>query len=329
MRKIVVDTFGADASDKVIIKGCLDALDKYTEFGAVIIGNKGSFVEQTKSTAPDIIKRIEFIESRDAISNDDPPTCIFNGRNDSSMAMMLDRLKSDDECFAGLSSGNTGALFVGSMCRLGLKKGVKAPVLSAAIPTIGDKWVCLLDCGASLSCSKNDLLKFALLGCEFARLAFGVKNPRVGLLSVGTEKGKGTLLVNEAYELLENSELNFIGNIESFDILSDKAEVIVTDGFSGNILLKNIEATGKAAMQAVKRLKTQHKEDKDNADALYDEILNRLSEKFDLNSRGGATFLGTVKPLIKMHGCANAYTVTACIDQLVRVETQSRLNDEN
>ena len=227
MRKIVVDTFGADASDKVIIKGCLEALDKYKEFGAVIIGKKESFDLLAKSADKDIIKRIEFVESHHAISNDDPPTCIFNGRSDSSMAMMLDRLKSDNECFAGLSAGNTGALFVGSMCRLGLKKGVKAPVLSAAIPTIGDKWVCLLDCGASLSCSKNDLLKFAVLGSEFARLAFGVKNPRVGLLSVGAEKGKDSIIngiqkIQDYMIIIHPRCVNFLTEISCYSWDKDK-----------------------------------------------------------------------------------------------------------
>ncbi len=322
MRKIVIDSYGADLGDEIIVKGAFEALKAYDEFGIIVAGNRKTF-EKCLAESQIAENRAELIETDDAIKNDEPPTCIFNDRNDSSMALALDRLKSDEDCFACLSPGNTGALFVGSICRLGMAEGVKSPVLSSALPTPSGGWVCLLDCGARISCKASELLKFGELGAEFARLAFGAKNPRVGLLSVGREKEKGNELTKETYALLSKSKLNFLGNVEAYDLLNDYVDVVVTDGFSGNLLLKNVEATGKAAMQIVSNLQAELGEE---SNPIFDKIQNALSMNFELNMRGGATFLGTVKPIIKMHGCSTEETVKSCIDQLVRVERASAEN---
>ncbi len=322
MRKIVIDSYGADKGDEIIVRGAFEALKSYDEFGAVIAGNRRIF-EKCLAESGIEHSRVELMETDDAIKNNDPPICIFNDRNNSSMALSLDRLKKDDDCFACLSPGNTGALFVGSICRLGMVDGLKSPVLSSALPTPSGGWVCLLDCGARMSCKALDFVKFGELGSEFARLAFGVKTPRIGLLSVGREKEKGNDLTKEAYDLLAKSDLNFAGNIEGYDLLTDYVDVVVADGFSGNLLLKNVEATGKAAMQIVSDLRSELGEENN---PIFDRIQNALSMKFDLNMRGGATFLGTVKPIIKMHGCSTEETVKACIDQLIRVE---RASDKN
>ncbi len=320
MRKIVIDTFGADIGDKAIVKGAFKALEKHSEFGAVIVGNQQTFNACLQSNS-DISSRVEFVESNDAISNSDPPICIFNARNGSSMAMSFDRLKADNDCVAMLSAGNTGALFVGCICRLGMNGKVKSPVLSSAIPTPNGGWVCLLDCGSRMSCKPLDFVSFAELGTEFARPAFGVKNPKVGLLTVGAEFEKGSDLTKEAYSLLEKSDVNFFGNIEGYDILSGRVDVVVTDGFTGNVLLKSIEGTGQSAMKIISRLQTELGEENN---PIFEKIQNALSVKFDLNMRGGATFLGTKKPVIKMHGCATESSVVSCIDQLVRVENAGK-----
>ncbi len=316
IKKIVVDTYGADQGEEIIVRGLLKALEDYSELGAVIVGSRQCF-EKCLSSGNIDSTRIEFIEAEDFITNEDAPTCVFGGREKSSMVLALKTLKERKDCFAALSAGNTGALFVGAMCRLGLKKGVKAPVLSAAIPTPHGKWVCLLDCGASLNCTPSDLEKFALLGSEFARLAFGVKKPRVGLLSNGKEEKKGTELTKNAYSVLKAADINFIGNVESYDLLSEEVEVVVTDGFSGNVLLKAVETVGAAAIKIVENASRELGIEKSPE---IQKIIDALSKKFDLNIYGGATFLGTVKPLIKMHGCSTEVTVKSCIEQLVRVE---------
>ncbi len=320
MRKIVIDTFGADIGDRAIVEGAFSALEKYPEFGAVIIGTRTVFEDCFNKSSVES-SRVEFVESNDAISNDDPPMCIYNARNESSMAIAFDRLKDDDECVAMLSAGNTGAMFVGCICRLGMNGRVRTPVLSSAIPTPDGGWICLLDCGARMSCKPRDFVSFADLGSEFARYAFGVKNPRVGLLSVGEEVEKGNDLTKEGFELLKNSEFNFIGNIEGYDLLTGKVDVVVTDGFTGNALLKSIEGTGQAAMKIISSLQADFGEENNH---IFDAIQLALSKKFDLNMRGGATFLGTKKPVIKMHGCATSDTVVSSIDQLVRVENAQK-----
>ncbi len=320
--KIVVDTYGADLGEDIIIKGVLDALEEYPQFGAVIVGSHEAF-ERNSELISEKASRIELIEAEDFITNQDAPTCVFGGRDNSSMVLALKALKEREDCFALLSPGNTGALFVGSMCRLGLKKGVKAPVLSAAIPTPGNKWVCLLDCGASLSCTPADFEKFALLGSDFARLAFGTPNPRVGLLSNGKEETKGTELTKATYAVLKNADLNFIGNVESYDLLSDEVEVVVTDGFTGNIILKSVEAVGAAARKVVENVSREL--GVENSPEIQ-KIMETMSHKFDLNIYGGGTFLGTVKPIVKMHGCSTEVTVRSCIEQLIRVENASNNN---
>ncbi|MDD6251395.1 MAG: hypothetical protein PUA85_01945 [Oscillospiraceae bacterium] len=323
-RKIVVDTYGADLGEEIIVRGVLTALEEYPRLGAVIVGSREVF---NKAIGESNIEkdRIEFIEAEDFILSTDAPTCVFGGRDKSSMVLALNTLKQREDCFAALSPGNTGALFVGSMCRLGLRKGVKAPVLSAAIPTPHDKWVCLLDCGASLSCTPADLEKFAFLGAEFAELAFGIPNPRVGLLSNGREENKGSELTKAAYTLLKKADINFIGNIESYDLLSEEVEVVVADGFTGNIMLKSVEAVGSAAIKVVERVGREL--GIENSPEI-EKIIDAMSHKFDLNIYGGATFLGTVKPLVKMHGCSTEATVKSCIEQLIRVENAVNQNSQ-
>ena len=169
------------------------------------------------------------------------------------MAMALNGIKNDEEALGLLSAGNTGALMVGSIARIGLKQGLSAPVLCSLIPGPDDTWTALLDCGAHLTPSASDLVLFAKLGSEFYSSRFNNPSPRVGLLSVGSEKSKGNALTLEAHRLLSYSDLNFIGNVEGCDVQNGTCEVITTDGFSGNVLCKAVEGT---ALELLKKIKT-------------------------------------------------------------------------
>ncbi len=314
MKKIVIDTYGADAGTLPIIQGAQAVLDAHPEIGVVLVGDRTD-IEQ-KCNISLYGDRLEILHADDFITNDDPSSCVFNGRDTSSMVLALKRLKADRDCVGLLSPGSTGALVVGSIFRLGLIKGLKTPALSSSLPRVDGKMVCLVDCGANINCNEKDLLTFALLGSAYARIMYEQDMPRVGLMSVGTERTKGNELTLKAYPLLEESKLNFVGNLEGSDLIMGKADVVVSDGFSGNILLKSHEAAGQVAMHIVKGMIKAHPD----SYAGLQEAYEQLAYLYDLNVRGGATFLGTIKPVIKMHGVAVASTVCACSDQLLMLD---------
>lgn len=312
MKKVIIDIYGGDKGPEAIIKGALSALERYPELGVVFVGNRQLIEEFAKDG-----DRIEIIETDDFISNDENPQVIFSGREQSSMALSFSRLKKDEDCIGMLSSGSTGALLIGSIRHLGLIKGLRTPALSSDLPLYNGELVCLIDCGANISCTPHDLVRFAIMGNAFKESVNPVKVPRVALLSVGREEGKGNDLIKEAHSLIKELPINFIGNMEGSDFTTGYADVVVADGFAGNIILKCAEATGLVAKGVVSEMaKRAGRED----DELIKKIVNHLNLSFNYNSRGGATFLGTEKTVIKMHGCAVEDTVVACIDQLLRLE---------
>ena len=310
MKKIVVDIYGADAGEQVVLSGVAKAIEQCGVY-PILVGDKNTILESMDSygIAQD---KYEIIHTNDFITNNEPPTCIFGGRDESSIALAYQRLKQDDECVAMLSSGNTGALLVGSICRLGLLPSIKFPSLCSALPCADENLLTLVDCGAVIDCTANDLVRFAKMGNVFAKCYCGIESPRIGIMSVGREAGKGNALTVEAYNKLKEEDMNFIGNLEGSDMVSGYADVVVTDGFSGNILLKNTEAVGKKAIQIVENLGIDSPE-------IITKIKKALFETFDFNSRGAATFLGTKKIVVKMHGCANVDTTVASIEQILRL----------
>ena len=312
MKKIVVDIYGADAGPAPILKGCMQALDAHPDLGLVLVGD-----EATIAAVCGDHPRVEVLHTTDFISNEENPQVIFGGRDISSMAMAYGRLKTDDECIGMISPGSTGALLIGSICRLGLMKGLKVPALSSNLPLYDGRTVCLVDCGANIQCTPKDLARFAVMGNAFRQSFAPEVTPKVALLSVGREAGKGTPLQKEAYDLIAALPLNFIGNMEGNDLVTGYADVIVADGFAGNVLLKSTEAAGLVAKGIVAALAKQAGEENS---PLMQEMLEQLRLTFDFNSRGGATFLGTKKTVVKMHGCAVEETAAACIDQLLRLE---------
>lgn len=314
MKKIIIDIHGADAGIVPIVEGVADTLRTFDELNLVLVGDTQSARTVLSGCGADL-SRVEFIDADDFISNDDPANCVFGGRDGSSMVKALLRLKEDDDCFAMLSAGSTGPLLVGSIFRLGLIGGLRRPALSCALPTKSGKLVCLADCGANLECPPKELVLYALMGDAFMKCMCGLDAPRIGLLSVGRERGKGTSNIIEAYELIEKAPVNFIGNVEGSDLNRDVADVIVSEGFAGNIMLKCAEASGLCATEIAACIA-----DKNGCPDTVKEITSTLEDVFDFNRKGGATFLGTAKTVIKMHGCATRETVVACCAQALRLE---------
>ena len=312
MNKIIIDIYGADNGPVPIIKGALKAMEKYDGFNVVFVGNKDVITSVTGENP-----RIEIIDTDDYIKNDENPQVIFSGREQSSMVLSLTNLKNNDDCIGMLSAGSTGALLIGSIRHLGLVKGLRTPALSSDLPLFNGKLVCLVDCGANIACTPHDLVRFALMGNAFKECVSPDIKPRVALLSVGKEEGKGNDLVKEAYSLIKELPINFIGNMEGSDLVTGYADVVVSDGFSGNIILKCAESAGLVAKGIVDEIaKRENRSD----DPLIKSISNYINRTFNYNARGGATFLGTKKTVIKMHGCAVEDTVVSCIEQLLRLE---------
>ena len=315
MKRVIVDIYGADAGHDPVIKGSLRALSDFSDLSLVLVGDPEDIKRAAESVDYDAA-RTEIVPSDDVITNHDQPSEVFSGRNTSSMVLALERLKSDNDCIGLISAGNTGSLLVGSIFRLGLIKGLKMPALGSLIPIADGKNVLIADCGANLDCTAKQLEEFAVMGNAFFSCVEGVKDPKVGLLSVGREDEKGNRLTKEAFGLISGLGLNFIGNIEGTDPVTGEADVIVTDGFAGNILLKNTEAVGKSAIAAVEEAMAKASDYECRALA---EVRDRLKNAFDFNPRGGGTFLGTKKPVVKMHGALNESTARSCIGQIMRL----------
>lgn len=312
MKKIIIDIFGADAGQEVILRGAAAALKADPALHLVLVGRKEEMLPVMEAEGIPA-ERYTLQHAEDVIGVEEQPACVFRGREKSSLVMALQLLKEDPECLALLSPGSTGALLVGSIVHLGLLPGLKQPALCSALPCSGRELLCLVDCGANMDTRPKDQVRFARMGSAFMQCLCGMESPRVGLMNVGTEPGKGDERAKEVYNLLKEQPLNFIGNIEGSDMVSDVADVIVADGFVGNVLLKNTEAVGKAALALVEeQMKLAPSE---ALTKLHKELLLR----YEFNNRGGATFLGTKKPVIKMHGCATSQTVVACVDQALRL----------
>lgn len=315
MKKIIVDIYGADLGAKPVICGTLEAMENSTDFSVVFVGEE-ELIKNTASMYNVASDRIEILNTDKFVTDKDLPTCVFGGYDDTSMVMALEALKNDEDTIGMISAGNTGALLVGCVCRLGLVRGLKLPALSTAIPCSGKGLLCLVDCGANTDCKASDLLDYALMGDAFMKSMSGLESPRIALMSVGKEKHKGSPLSKEAYMLLEQQSFNFIGNIEGDDIVKDVADVIVCDGYSGNIILKNTEAAGKAALAVVENLASEYDREDDE---LILKIKEKLYNQFEFNKRGGATFLGTKKIVVKMHGCAEKETAFSCVNQVLKL----------
>lgn len=311
MVKIAVDTLGADMGLTPIVTGIARALNRNIDFFPVLVGPEQEVKAILDAEGVDPA-RYELVHAEKYIRNSDPPHCIFGGCDDTSMAIAYGLLKKD--CDALLSAGSTGALLVGSICRLGLLPGLKFPALISALPCGGENLLNLVDCGANVECTADDLVRFAKMGDVFAKAYCGMENPRIGLMSVGREAQKGNALIQEAHKKIAALGLNFVGNLEGSDMVSDYADVIVADGFSGNLLLKCAESVGKRAMALV----DQFGEGVDRQ--ALERIKNAIFETFDFNSRGGATFLGPRKTVVKMHGSANADTAISSVEQILRLE---------
>ena len=296
--RILIDTYGADAGLKVIVDGAILAKEK-RDFTPVFVGDEKEIKENINGRITDY----EIIPTDSYISNDEDPVRAIRRKKDASIVLAYE--KSKEEGYDGLvSAGSTGALLAGGLFLAGRIEGIKRACLAANIPSINNNICLLMDTGANMDCKAEYLYEFALMGSIYLENTMGIANPSIGLLNVGVEEHKGNKLTKETYALLKESKLNFVGNVESRDLFTGKVNILLADGFDGNIAIKTAEGVLKLMGSQIKS--TIYKSTKTKiAGALLKNDLKAMTNKFSSDEVGGAPLLGVKSYVYKAHGNTN------------------------
>lgn len=311
MLKIVLDAMGGDNAPYATVAGAVQALERDKELYLILTGRKDAIEGELKKYGYDKT-RLEIIDCPDVIDMNDSPTEAVKRRQSSLMAAYW-LLKKDDTVQGFVTAGSTGATIVGGQLILGRIRGIKRPALCPAIPNSRGGVTLLVDCGANAECKSIMLCQFAVLGTAYAKAGFNIKTPKVGLLNNGTEEHKGDPLRQETYKLLSQMKgIEFIGNVEGRDIMLGECDVVVADGFSGNVALKSMEGCGKLVLGVLKN------EIKSSLSAkigylFMRKALKRMRGKLDFDKYGGALLLGLKKPVVKSHGSSKPESIANSI----------------
>ncbi len=308
--KIIVDAFGGDHAPLEIMKGCAEAI-KCSDIEIILCGKESEILKCAQENNISM-NRISILNADTVVEMEDHADVVIKTKKDSSMAVGLKAL-SLGEGDAFVSAGSTGALVVGATFIVKRIKGAKRAALAPLLPTDDGKGVMLIDSGANVECRPEMLVQFGIMGYHYMK-GMGTENPRVGLLNVGTEDTKGGELQLQTYELLKNADINFIGNVEARDVLDGVCDVLVTDGFSGNILLKTCEGVVAALMTNLKRAFTKNILTK-LCYLILKPGLKEFKTKLDYNEQGGAPLMGVTKPIIKAHGSSKCSAIKNAVLQ--------------
>lgn len=314
--KIIVDAMGGDNAPLEIVKGAL-AGQKHWGVDVVLTGDENAIREAlTRCGQPEVPAGMEIISTSQTVEMCDDPATVFRRKKDTSMGVGLTMLR-EGQGDALVSAGSTGALLTGATLITKRIHGIRRAAMAPVIPTTTGQAV-LIDCGANAECTPEYLVQFAYLGNFYAQQVLGLAKPRVGLLNIGAEDSKGTDLQKQTLARLrqaaEEGHLHFIGNIEAKEAIKGGCDVIVTDGFSGNILLKTMEGVGSFAGSALKGMFKKNLLTKLAALAVMPG-LNDFKAKLDPNKVGGTAFIGIARPVIKAHGASNAEAIENAIGQ--------------
>ena len=313
MIKIAVDAMGGDFAPEQQVLGALAALKKDKELSVILCGDETQ-IKAILATQKYDESRLEIVHTTEVITMDDVPTRAVKTKKDSSTVVAF-RLLKEGKADGLVSSGSTGAVLTAGVLILGRLKGVSRPALCPIIPNHTGGGTFLCDCGANLECKPINLAHFAIMATAYAQAAYGIEKPRVGLLNNGTEDHKGLALQQEANEMLKNMDcINYCGNREGRDLMYGDIDVMVADGFTGNISMKSVEGCGKAVSTIMK------KEFKRNpwtmlCAVLSGKILKNIKKGMDYEGCGGAMFLGLSKTVVKGHGNSKARGFSICIEQ--------------
>ena len=315
--KIILDAMGGDLAPEAPVMGAIDAVKAY---GAqiVLVGRGEEILGVLKKNGiENLPDGIEIAHADDVVDMHDDPGRVIHQRKNSSMVIGL-KMLSEDQGDAFVSAGSTGALLSGATLIVKRVKGIRRAAMGPAMPNKAGGKTVICDCGANAECTPEFLLQFGLVGTLFAKKNLGVENPRVGLLNIGTEDSKGTPLQKEAHALLTNAHnqglINFIGNVEGREVLLGGVDVVVCDGFSGNVLLKTIEGTAMFMGSLLKRMFKKNIFSKIGY-LLCKSGMDELMKLMDYREIGGTQFLGIKKPVIKAHGSSDVLAFRNAIRQ--------------
>ena len=320
--RIIIDVMSGDLAPVETVKGAVEAATVFPDAEIVLTGNR-RIIERVAADVGLSLSKVEIIEAASVITMDDEPNCVVKDKKDSSMAVGLLALKENGDAF--VSAGNTGALQVGSTLLIRAIKGIRRPCLASILPF--PEPVMLVDCGANVNVIPEYLVTWADMASIYMRKLFGMKNPKVGLLNIGVEEHKGRETETETYrKLAQDSAINFIGNVEAREIPFAPCDILVTDGFTGNIVLKYSEGFGKFFFKTLKGMYSKNNRSKVSFLAMKGQIMD-LKRQFDASEYGGAPLLGLSKPVIKAHGSSDAKAIRNAVKQAINF-AKTGVNDD-
>ncbi|MBP5506188.1 MAG: phosphate acyltransferase PlsX [Bacteroidales bacterium] len=319
MLKILIDCFGGDHSPDANVCGALMELEQFSDLHMILTGDEATLKNCLAGQDYDA-SRISIVHAPEVIGCDEKPIDAVRLKRESSMMKAVRMLRDEDDIAAMVSTGSTGALVAAALTRIGRVRGVIRPAFCPILPTMDGGKVGICDSGANVEVTPEMLRQFAIMSSLYMQHVYGVKSPRIAMLNVGKEAEKGDDIHQQAYKLLcETPEINFVGNMESRDLLSGRYDVVVADGFSGNVLVKTTEGT---ALELLKKLKKD----------IYSRTIYKLGallmkkmfadekEFMNYQNYGGSVLLGTSKTVVKGHGSSKAVSVAKCIEQAYLME---------
>lgn len=325
MVKLVLDCFGGDHSPEANVEGALEALKEHGELELVLTGDEKKLAALLEGKKYDEA-RLSVVDAPEVIGCEETPTLAIKRKKDSSLMRAVELVRGDETVHGLVTTGSTGALIAAATLRIGRIRGVKRPAFCPILPTMTGGIVGVCDSGANVDVSPEMLRQFAVMGSIYLESAFGLERPRVRLLNIGAEETKGDELRKAAYPLLtEEARINFTGNAEARELLSGEFDLIVTDGFAGNVLIKSTEG---ACLEMLKKLKrdifsrTVYK----LGAALMKKMFDEEKRFMDYRNYGGSVLLGCKKIVVKGHGSSNAASVKKCIEQALRMQN-GRMNE--
>ena len=317
--RILVDAMGGDNAPDEIVSGCIDAVNTMQDLELELLGD-GKKISKCLSKRNYDKNKILITETHDEITNYDKPTEAIKKKQNSSLVVGMKKIR-DRSGQAFISAGSTGALLAGSLFIAGRINGVVRPALAPVVPSKKGQTM-IIDAGMNTQIKPVNYLQFAIMGTEYMRYMYHIESPRVGLVNVGTEESKGNEALRHAYEVLKNSRVNFIGNIEGRDLTEGKVDIVVCDGFTGNAMLKVMEGTGSYFMHYLKKMYSGSLSGKISY-LLIKHELKKLKKKIDPEELGGTPILGINGMIYKCHGNSRARAIK---NTILNAYTSARSN---
>lgn len=312
---IFLDAMGGDNAPDTNVAGAVEALRTHPDL-RITLGGDVERIKPLLAEAGDVVDRITLLPTEDEITNHDAPVMAVRRKTKSAIVQGMLLVK-EGKADAFVSAGSTGGVLAGGMFRLGRIEGIERPALAPLLPN-GKGHFLLIDCGANVDCKPDWLVQFGLMGAAYMKGVMGMENPRVGLVNIGAEAEKGNALVKDTYPLMEQAPFNFIGNVEARYITGDQADVIVADGFSGNLILKFMEGVAGTLMKIIKKELMADTRGKIGG-AIAKPAFRRVAKVMDYTEVGGAPLLGVDGVVVKAHGSSDGHAMACAIGQAIKM----------